>query len=122
CPAMYARTIRSTSLVVRTLAFAAAELETAARTLPRAVTPFHLRGATQAELHDLRDHASTVWTARDGAQTVYSSAIASASSRMPIPSSISSRVIVSGGQTTTPVPCVIRVRPTPHARSRTHGD
>ena len=35
---------------------------------------------------------------RVGAQTVCSSAIASASSRMAMPSSSSSRVIVSGGQ------------------------
>jgi hypothetical protein len=41
-------------------------------------------------------------------QTVCSSATASASSRMAIPSSSSSRVIVSGGQTMTTFQCVIR--------------
>jgi hypothetical protein len=41
-------------------------------------------------------------------QAVYSSAIDSASSRMPMPSSISSRVIVSGGQTMITFQCVIR--------------
>jgi hypothetical protein len=44
----------------------------------------------------------------DVSQTVYSSAIASASSRIAMPSSISSRVIVSGGQTMTTFQCVIR--------------
>ena len=38
----------------------------------------------------------------------YSSATASASSRMEIPSSSSSRVMVSGGQTITTFQCVIR--------------
>ena len=41
-------------------------------------------------------------------QAAYSSAIESASSRMPMPSSISSRVIVSGGQTMITFQCVIR--------------
>ena len=41
-------------------------------------------------------------------QAAYSSAIASASSRIPIPSSISSRVIVSGGQTMITFQCVMR--------------
>ena len=41
-------------------------------------------------------------------QAVYSSAIESASSRIPMPSSISSRVIVSGGQTMITLQCVIR--------------
>jgi hypothetical protein len=41
-------------------------------------------------------------------QAAYSSAIASASSRIPIPSSISSRVIVRGGQTMITFQCVIR--------------
>jgi hypothetical protein len=41
-------------------------------------------------------------------QTVCSSAIASASSRMPIPSSSSSRVIVSGGQIMITFQCVMR--------------
>ena len=43
-----------------------------------------------------------------GRQAAYSSAIASASSRMPMPSSISSRVIVSGGHTMITFQCVIR--------------
>jgi hypothetical protein len=41
-------------------------------------------------------------------QTAYSSATASASSRIEIPSSTSSRVMVSGGQTITTFQCVIR--------------
>ena len=41
-------------------------------------------------------------------QAAYSSAIASASSRIPIPSSISSRVIVSGGHTMITFQCVMR--------------
>ena len=41
-------------------------------------------------------------------QAAYSSAIESASSRMPMPSSISSRMIVSGGQTMITFQCVIR--------------
>jgi hypothetical protein len=41
-------------------------------------------------------------------QAAYSSAIASASSRIPIPSSISSRVMVSGGHTMITFQCVIR--------------
>jgi len=41
-------------------------------------------------------------------QAAYSSAIASVSSSTPMPSSISSRVIVSGGQTMTTFQCVIR--------------
>jgi hypothetical protein len=41
-------------------------------------------------------------------QAAYSSAIESASSRIPMPSSISSRVIVSGGATMITFQCVIR--------------
>jgi len=41
-------------------------------------------------------------------QAAYSSAIESASSRMPMPSSISSPVIVSGGATMITFQCVIR--------------
>jgi hypothetical protein len=41
-------------------------------------------------------------------QAAYSSAIASASSRIPMPSSISSRVMVSGGQTMITFQWVIR--------------
>ena len=41
-------------------------------------------------------------------QAAYSSAIESASSRMPMPSSISSRVIVNGGATMITFQCVIR--------------
>ena len=41
-------------------------------------------------------------------QAAYSSAIESASSRIPTPSSISSRVIVSGGATMITFQCVIR--------------
>ena len=41
-------------------------------------------------------------------QAAYSSAMASTSSRIPMPSSISSRVIVSGGQTMITFQCVMR--------------
>ena len=41
-------------------------------------------------------------------QAAYSSAIASASSKIPMPSSISSRVIVSGGHTMITFQCVMR--------------
>jgi hypothetical protein len=56
---------------------------------------------------DIRENDEVGVVSRRG-QVVYSSAIASASSSTPMPSSISSRVIVSGGQTMMTFQCVIR--------------